>query len=217
MKVLILLFFIIVPFSFQSIQAAFFCEDVLPSVFLIDQSTGGKTYLDKGRSTEWTTANIFTNLQAEQGDKIEINCDSNYGDGSTCGGGCFLINNICQCYDFSVRSNYFQIVERSTSLGGKQCYLPLKRFDFDGGIYTYTYRIPLDARGVTCPSVVLIFRYGKNYDINFLKYITTNFVPKNLEISITDKYKYFELNGVKLDSNNRFNIDNNLIFNSIYS
>ena len=70
MKVLIFLFFLIFLFSFQTIQAAFYCEDLLPDVYLIDPSLG-TIRLGGGDSTEWTIPNIFKNLQADQGIQLE--------------------------------------------------------------------------------------------------------------------------------------------------
>ena len=61
-------------------------------------------------------------------------------------------------------------------------------------LYSYTYRIPLDANGVTCPTKVLIFRYGEDSSFDLSKTITANFVVKNLEVSINDNLKYFKLN-----------------------
>ena len=213
MKVLIFLFFIIFPFSFQTIQAAFYCEDLLPTVYLRDPSTGVK-YLGSGNSPKWEIPNIFFYLSAEQGDTIQIDCYS-YLSGDTYGGGCFTINNICRCYDFNTRPDPFQTIIRTTNLGGKSCSIPLRRSHVSDGTYSYIYRIPLDPNGVTCPTNVLIFLYDKEYSIELSNMITANFGLKNLEISITDNYRFFRLNGVRLELNNRFKIlAPNLVFYS---
>ena len=141
MKILILLFLIIVPFSFQKIQAAFYCEDTLPNVYLIDPSTGNLLNIGSGTSPGWEYPNIFTDLEAEQGDKIQINCDINIG-GDTYGGGCFLINNNCHCYDFNTRVEYFETVNYETELDDKPCHISLRRSHVPDGIYPYIYKIP---------------------------------------------------------------------------
>ena len=38
----VLLLFFNAPLSFQTIQAAFYCEDILPNIYLKDPSTGWK-------------------------------------------------------------------------------------------------------------------------------------------------------------------------------
>ena len=147
MKILIFLFFIIVPFSFQEIQAAFYCEDILPNVYLIDQSTGNLLNIGSGTSVFWEDPNIFTYLAAEQGDTIQINCDS-ISDGDNYGGGCFLINNNCHCYDFNTRVEYFETINYETELDDKPCHISLRRSHVPDGIYPYIYKIPLDPNGI---------------------------------------------------------------------
>ena len=214
MNVLIFLCFIIVPFSFQAIQAAFYCEDILPNVYLIDPSTGSQTSIGSGTNLDWEKPNIFTNLAADQGDTIQIDCASNYGDGDTVGGGCFLINNNCRCYDFNNRSDSFETIIRETQLDDKPCHISLRRSHVPNGTYSYTYRIPLDPNGITCLNDVLTFRNGEDCNLNLSQKITANFGLKNLEISIINNYENFKLNGVQLESNNRFRIlEPNLTFN----
>ena len=214
MKFLVILLFIIVPYSFQTIQAAFYCEDILPNVYLVDKSTGITQSIGSGTSVEWSTPNIFTNLAADQGDTIKIDCDSTV-ESDTSGGGCFLINNNCHCYDFNTREDSFHTIDRTTELDGKPCSLSLRRSQVPSGLYSYTYIIPLDPNGITCPTGLLTFRYGEDFSLDLTQTITANFGLKNLEISIIENYKYFKLNGVQLESNNRFKIlAPNLVFNS---
>ena len=196
MKIFLIVFLCLFSFSFETIQAAFFCEDLLQEVYLIDQSTGQSTKIGYGNVDDswdaWETPNYFYNLGAEQGDKIMINCYSHLGWADTYGGGCFLINGNCRCYDFNSEREPYEYHERSAKLDSKDCNIRLGRCKVDRGIYSYRYQIPLDTGGITCKTDVLIFLYGQNYDLAFSNYITANFGLKNLEISILQKPQLFD-------------------------
>ena len=212
MKIFIILFFCIFSFSFQIIQAAFFCDELLREVYLVDKSTGESSQIAHGPyNGDWRDPNYFLNLAADQGDKIKINCYTNNADSNTYGGGCFLINDNCRCYDFNKEMTPYRPYTRSANLDGKDCSITLGRSEVPPGTYSYQYTIPLDTGGITCKYHTLFLAYGQNNDLNFSNYITANFGLKNLEISIIENYQYFKLNGVQLDSNKRFNILNDIL------
>ena len=211
MKFFIILFLCFFSFSFQIIQAAFFCEDLLREVYLVDQSNELRQIAYGPDNGDWERPNYILDLAADQGDTIKINCLSYVGMADTYGGGCFLINDNCRCYNFNIERTISEYHTRYAKLDGKDCSITLERSSVPPGNYSYQYQIPLDASGVTCPTEVLILRYGQNYDLELANYITANFGLKNLEISIIENYGYFELNGEKLESNNRFKILNNTL------
>ena len=156
MKIFIILFFSTISFSFQSIQAALYCSLYLREIYLIE-SDGQKKQIKYG-SGAVTSENpdYFPDLQAEQGDKIMFNCytKSTYSSpfiniAFTYGGGCFLINNICLCSKFENGKNPVTTVSKTTVLDSKSCQISLDNSIVDEGTYSYTYTIPIDARGMS--------------------------------------------------------------------
>ena len=213
MKILTIIFLCIFYFSSQNIQAGFWCEDLLQEVYLIESSEEKEIgYGEPEEEHTWEYPNYFYNLAAEQGDTIKINCYTFRGEADTYGGGCFLINNICRCYNFNTDRKIYQNYIREANLGDKKCTIELGRSDVPEGKYSYEFKIPIDAGGITCPTNTIFFLQGQNYDLNLTNYITTNFGIKNVETSITENFGYFKLNGQKLDANNKFKLLNT-VFN----
>ena len=48
-----LIFYISLPFSLQTIQAALYCEDYLEEIYLVDPSTQGITQIGYGWEGSW--------------------------------------------------------------------------------------------------------------------------------------------------------------------
>ena len=91
MFIFILLIFNIFSFSFQTIQAKFYCEDELRESYLEDPVTKELKYLGYGPSDDnWETPSYIPNFAADPGDTIVINCYSHKGAEDCYGGGCFL-------------------------------------------------------------------------------------------------------------------------------
>ena len=99
MLISIFLFFNILSFSFQTIPALFYCDDILRQVYLIDETTQEKQLIGTGNERgSWDEPNYFNYLKAAPGDLIRIICYTP--NSGLYGGGCFLLNNICRCYNF---------------------------------------------------------------------------------------------------------------------
>ena len=218
-----LIFFIIffnIFFSFQSIPAAFFCDNYLREVEVLDKSTQSYKQVAYGWNQNWDTAYIF-NIDANPGDLIRFRC-LNVG-GPTLGAGCFLVDNNCYCYNFDNDvKRYSSSVQPFTGiadLAGKRCSLTVKFLDVntDGVYYYYTHLIPIDANLLSCKNNDITIPYGVEYPLDLSNSISANFNLKNLEISIKENYDYFTLNGNKINEATKFSISSQLIFYSIES
>ncbi|WP_337238204.1 hypothetical protein, partial [Salmonella enterica] len=78
-------------FYFQAIQAVFFCDDYLKSVYILNESP------PKFLAGEWhgnsETSYHFNDLDAVPGDLIRIECYNT--EGWSFGAGCFVLNDQC--------------------------------------------------------------------------------------------------------------------------
>ena len=209
MNFLHLLILNIFLFSFQNTPSLFYCDDILRKVYIVDKSSGNiiKDIGTGSGSGSWDTPNYFYNLEADPGDHIRIICYTP--NSGVYGGGCFLVNNICYCYNFyNIYSHEHASFTRGGTLGGKPCNVPLRQRSGQIGDYSYEQTIPLDVGGITCKNYLLIVPSKENNKIKLSDFITANFEVKNLEITILNNFEYFKLDNNKLDSNNKFKILN---------
>ena len=215
----LLLFFNSLSFSFLSIQAVFFCDDYLKSVYILNESPPKKI------AGEWVgnseTSYYFNDLNAAPGDLIRIECYNTQG--WSFGAGCFVLNNECHCFNFDInninRKSGFEVA-RSHNFGNIICSMSnIYYIEEENQVKSYEYKhyIPLDASKISCKNEnsVLIVQYGEKRSLRLSNYIITNFDLKNLEVVITENYEYFSLNNNQLTENQKFKILNNLIFYSI--
>ena len=211
------LFFNIFSLSFQTVQAALFCDDDLKEVYVVEGNIEIK--IADGVNGAWNKPFIYPSLNATPGDLIKMKCYNKKGGAS--GAGCFLVNNECLCYMFNNSDgkeyNYSKHNRRIFNFNSKNCDIiiyMLKEMEIQE--YYFQNYIPLDANCIFCQNEtnVLIIPYDKNHYLKLSEYIYADFDIKNVEVSITENYGYFSLEGVKLEENNRFNILNELIFNS---
>ena len=94
----LLLFFISLSFSFQSIQAVFFCDDFLKALY---KGEGDEEIQLSGELSGFSsTPHFFDDLDAGPGDLIRMICYNNGGDAF--GVGCFVLNNNCLCDNFKI-------------------------------------------------------------------------------------------------------------------
>ena len=215
MKILTILFLCLFSFSSQNIQAGFWCEDLLQEVYIVESTSTRQIGYGEGKEHTWEYANYFYDLAADQGDTVKINCHTFRGDADTYGGGCFLINNICRCYDFNSEYSPYKYYTRSANFGDIGCSITLGRSRVPDGVYSYQFTIPIDAGGITCPTKTLIFLHSTNNDVVLSNQITANFGIKNVYTSITGNFDYFKLNGQKINENTRFKLLNTVL--SFYS
>ena len=218
MKIFLILFFYLFSFSFQTIQAVFFCDDIIKAIYVLEESNEIKIEDEQDLNEEFIYG--FNNLNAVPGDLIKLTCNSL--GGWSFGAGCFVLNNDCHCYEFEIDKprNYIDFVSKSYTFGNIICSMPniYPLEEIDNIIdYDYKHYIPLDASRISCinnNNDVLTVQYGENHNLKLSDYISADFDIKNLKISIIENYDYFYLNDIKLEADYKFNISNNLIFKS---
>ena len=153
MFIIILLLFIIFSPSFQTMKAAFYCEDLIKEIYIEDPVTQERKQIGYGPTkleSYWNTPAYFPELDAAPGDTLLFNCYSYSSVASCLGGGCFLINDICRCYSFDNGYKPYMTLSFSTNIDGKVCKIDTLRTPTGYGTFTYKHQIPLDANGITC-------------------------------------------------------------------
>ena len=86
--------------SFQIIQSALFCDDQIRNIYVYNENTRAYTFLLRVWAPEDCWKPDYINLDIEPGARIKFECYNE--ETSILGGGCFLINNQCKCYDFNL-------------------------------------------------------------------------------------------------------------------
>ena len=97
MVISLFLFINIFSISYQTVQAAFFCDDDIQDIYVV-KGNEKKKIADKKAGNCYTTY-YYKDLAAIPGDLIYFGCD-NAGKGITFGAGCFYIYDTCHCYMF---------------------------------------------------------------------------------------------------------------------
>ena len=127
MFIFIILIFNIFSPSFQIVHAKFYCEDEVQQIYLEDPVTKKLKYLRYGPSDgNWRTPSDIPDLAADPGDTIIFKCYSHLDVADCWGGGCFLINNNCHCYNFYFESTAYTPYEPytfTTDIEGRPCIL----------------------------------------------------------------------------------------------
>ena len=181
--------------SFQYIKSALFCDDRILKVYVYDESIYDYRLLQTLRSPEDCYTPDYIDLDVDPGDIIKYEC-RNDAEGSL-GGGCFLINSKCRCYDFNVvgRSGSFSGDTRGFDISfsnGVKCYYYAHFLrDQSETIYEYKYTVPLDVDEITCKSKAIIAPININNSLYFSDFVSSPFKLTNLNISVNVNYKYF--------------------------
>ena len=218
MNIIILIFINFFSVTLQAVQAGLFCDNFLREIYLIDEESKTEKVIAKGWDGMWSTPYIFKELNADPGALIRFKC-YNY-DGWTFGGGCFLINDKCYCYNFdSEIKGYTNKIDpykgEINFNNNKKCSMNVKyltEFNIKKDYY-YKHYIPLDANLIECMDNKYI-SVPKNveYKLTLSDYIKSSFKLTNLKITINENSKYFTLNKEKLTSNKKFKITSKLTF-----
>ena len=128
------------------------------------------------------------------------------------GGGCFLINSRCHCYDFDVvgRNISYSRDTRRYDLefsNGVKCFLDSKILQEQiETTYEFSHRVPLDINEVTCKPKTISAPININNSLYFSDFVSSPFKLTNLNISVNVNYNYFTLNNRQLSSSTTFNI-----------
>ena len=156
MVIFLFLFIKIFSISYQTVQAAFFCDDDIQDIYIIKGNEKKKIADKKGGNC--FSPYYYKDLAAIPGDLIYFGCD-NAGGAGTHGGGCFYIYDTCYCYMFDnvdgiQYDNSISPQTRIADFGSKICMFnsiyPLKERDIQKIYYYQNYVI-------TFPFINLIY------------------------------------------------------------
>ena len=134
------------------------------------------------------------------------------------GGGCFLINNKCHCYDFDSLEGYGHRNDgRSFSVffnNGISCnhYARLLQDHGEYRDYYYYHKVPLDVDEIKCSDKTISAPINIKRSLKFSDYIEYPFKATYLKINVNRNYQIFTLNNQQLSSDKKFNILSNLEF-----
>ena len=197
--------------SFQTIRSALFCDDRLLNISVYDERGGSYKYLQSVKNPEDGYHVDYIDLDVDPGALIKFSCRNDASE--TLGGGCFLINNKCHCYDFKNTERY-----------GYNISIPLRQFhiDFNNGItcehtaafladkreriYEYYHNVPLDIDEIKCNPKTIFAPINIKRSLKFSDFIESSFNVTNLKISVNKNYQIFTLNNRQLSTNTIFNI-----------
>ncbi len=200
--------------SFQIIQSAFFCDDRIQNVYVYNKSTGTYKFLLKVEDPKDCFNPDYIDLDVDPGDIIKFECfNGAYG---TLGGGCFLINNQCRCYDFEIKGHSIDFSQKPREFKAKfnnniTCN---HKVNFVHGetytSYDFYHTVPLDAFEINCKPKNISAPINIKNSLKFSEFIDYPYNLTNLNITIMKNLEYFTLNSQPIYGNNRFNILNDL-------
>ena len=202
--------------SFQIIQSGLFCDDRIYEIYVYDEKLGDYRLLQTLKDPVDVYNVDYVNLDVDPGARIKFRCYN--GAYETLGGGCFLINNKCHCYDFDSTEGYGHSNEgRSYSVNfnnGISCnyYARFLLYDEEYRDYYYYYYVPLDVNEIKCKSKTISAPINIKRSIKFSDYIEYPFKATYLKIRVNRNYQIFELNNKQLSSDKKFNILSDLEF-----
>ena len=215
MNIIILILLNYISLSFQiKIESAIFCDDHLEGVYSYSEYTRTKKtqpYNDQGHLCYDFD---LVNLDVDPGDKITIQCHNT--GGPTHGGGCFLINNNCNCYHFYMSGQSYGNSEEPLSFSvrfsnNKVCNYDMKYLinEIVGHNEFYFY-LPLNTNEISCYYKTITAPTNTKLYLRFSDYIKASFQFTNLKIKVYNNYEYFKLNNQQLSSSTQFYILNKL-------
>jgi len=85
--------------SFQTIKSGLFCDDQIKEIYVYDEKLGDYRLLQSIEDPADGDNVDYVDLDVDPGALIKFKCQHN--GLQNLGGGCFLINNKCYCYDFN--------------------------------------------------------------------------------------------------------------------
>ena len=181
----IYIFISLLSLTLQEVQTAIFCDNYVREIYLVNETTKTQTVIDQGWEQHWSYPYYF-NLRTDPGALIKVRC---YNAGHiTLGGGCFLINNICRCYNFNIdnekldknRPCEYEVIFNNNIKCKHTAYW------LEGTIikdYYYYHYIPLDVNQIECMNnTILMVPKDVEYSIKFSDFIeaTFNIIFKNI-------------------------------------
>ena len=181
--------------SFQYVKSALFCDNRILNIYVYDESRETYKFLRSISSTEDYNTPDYIDLDVEPGALIKYECRNDAKE--SLGGGCFLINSRCYCYNFDIVGRYVSYsgdtrrydIEFSN---GVKCFLDSKILQEQiETTYEYSHRVPLDINEVICKPKTISAPININNSLYFSDFVSSPFKLTNLNISVNVNYKYF--------------------------
>jgi len=204
--------------SFQTIRSALFCGDRLLNISVYDERRGSYKYLQSLENPADGYHVDYVDLDVDPGALIKFSCRNDAAE--TLGGGCFLINNNCSCYDFNSTEGFghdnYQYRDFNVSFNNGITCSHKARFLLDKNvrIYEYYHNVPLDVNEIECNNKTISSPINSKRSLKFSDYIESPFKVTYLNISVEKNYQIFNLNNQQLSPNIKFNILKDLEYSS---
>jgi len=196
--------------SFQTIKSGLFCDDRITDIYVYDESSRDYRHLQTLNNPKNCYNVDYVDLDVDPGALILFRCQNDAAE--TLGGGCFLINNKCHCYDF--RNTYGKGYDSSGARriftvyfnNITKCY-HYSKFLEERKVRTYEYyhNVPLDVNEIKCSPQTISSPINSKRSLKFSDFIESPFKVTYLKISIDKNYQIFNLS-----PNTKFNILNDI-------
>ena len=196
--------------SFQIIQSALFCDDQIGNIYVYNESIRAYTFLLAVEDPKDCWNPDYVDLDVDPGAVIKFECYNAHT--SILGGGCFLINNQCRCYDFNIVGSNFDYTEETRLFQAKfnnniTCNHKVKCFlGKDYTTYEYYHTVPLDAFEIKCIPKNISAPINIKNSLKFSEFIEYPYNLTYLKISIIKNSNYFTLNSQSIYQYQQFKI-----------
>ena len=209
-KNIILILLYCLRLSFQKIQSGLFCDDRILRIYRYDESLGRYILLKYVDNPADCNNVDYIDLDVSPGDRIKFECRNDAKE--ALGGGCFLINNQCKCYDFHIDGNDFYYIGETRNF---LLYFPYKKCSYKAKllkqnvvpyINDFYHDVPLDATEIKCNPKDISAPINIKSLFKFSEFIESPFYVKNLKITVDTNYQIFSLNNETLSPYTKFNI-----------
>jgi len=206
---IILILLYCLSLSFQTIKSGLFCYGRILNIYVYEEGSADYRLLQSLENPVYYDNVDYVDLDVAPGSLIKFECRNDYSE--TFGGGCFLVNNKCHCYEFNTKGfDYDKFQFRTIHVdfnNGVNCsqkvgFLKEKAI----GTYEYYHHVPLDADEIKCNPTTILAPISSKRSIKFSNYIKTPFNITNLNISVDKNHQIFTLNNQQLSPNTKFNI-----------
>ena len=205
--------------SFQIIKSGLFCDDRITDIYVYDERLRHYRHLQTLNNPADCYNVDYVDLDVDPGALIKFSCRNDAAE--TLGGGCFLINNNCSCYDFNSTEGFghdnYQYRDFNVSFNnGITCPPHKARFLLDKNvrIYEYYHNVPLDVNEIECNNKTISSPINSKRSLKFSDFIESPFKVTYLNISVEKNYQIFNLNNQQLSPNIKFNILKDLEYSS---
>ena len=196
--------------SFQIIQSALFCDDRIQNIYVYNESTRSFKFLLKVKDPKDCFNPDYIDLDVDPGALIKFECSNGASD--SLGGGCFLINNHCKCYDFNVVGYIYDYFteprpfkvkfNNDTTCEHKAKFIKGKEYT----TFEFYHSVPLDTDEIKCIPKNISAPINIKNSLKFSEFIEYPYNLTYLKISVIQNWHYFTLNNQSIYQTEKFNI-----------